>query len=99
MYGKSRLLNDSNDPITQLTLTQNMPTTNELIEDLHSKGLAMRRSGAEHMMVHRDANDHDRTKQDESKMELEFLKQLPKQTKHNLMKRLKHLERHGLIKV
>jgi hypothetical protein len=88
----------------QLTLAENMPTTNELIEDLHSKGLAMRRGGAEHMMVHRDANNDDdetanRTKQDQSKMELEFLKNLPKATKHRLVKRLKHLERHGALKV
>jgi hypothetical protein len=96
--------NDSNHPISQLTLTQNMPTTNELIEDLHNKGLAMRRGGAEHMMVHSDTNNDDdettnRTKQDELKMELDFLKQLPKKTKHHLIKRLKHLERHGALKV
>jgi len=102
LYGKSRLDNDSNHPISQLTLAQNMPTTNELIEDLHSKGLAMRRGGAEHMMVHTNVNDNDeanQTKQDESRMELEFLKQLPRKTKHHLVKRLKHLERHGALKV
>jgi len=82
-----------------------MPTTNELIEDLHNKGYAMRRGGAEHMMVHSDTNKDDddevtnQTKQDECKMELEFLKQLPRQTKHLLIKRLKHLEKHGALKV
>ena len=90
----------------QLNFAQDMPTTNELIEDLHSKGLAMRRGGAEHMMVHADANRDDeeednerrnRSKQDQSKMELDFLKNLPKKTKHRLVKRLKHLERHGAI--
>ncbi len=93
--------NDSNHPISQLTLAQNMPTTNELIEDLHNKGLAMRRGGAEHMMVHTDTNDDDdeTTKHDELKMELEFLKQLPRTTRHRLVKRLKHLERHGALKV
>ncbi|CAF1339988.1 unnamed protein product [Rotaria socialis] len=102
LYGKSRFDNDSNHPITQLTLTQNMPTTNELIEDLHTKGLAMRRGGAEHMMAHRDTNNddgHNRTKQEELKMELEFLKQLPKQMKSRLHQRLKHLQRHGALKV
>jgi hypothetical protein len=91
--------NDSNHPISQLTLAQNMPTPNELIEDLHTKGLAMRRGGAEHMMIHKDAHNDDRTKQDELKDELQFLKQLPKQMKHRLVKRLKHLERHGALKV
>jgi hypothetical protein len=92
----------------QLNAAQNMPTTNQLIEDLHSKGLAMRRGGAEHMMIHNDANkddddeDNQRTtqiKQEESEMELEFLKQLPRKTRHHLVKRLKHLERHGALKV
>jgi hypothetical protein len=96
--------NDSNHPMGQLSLTQNMPTTNQLIEDLHSKGLAMRRGGAGHMMVHSDANHDDdeatdRTKKDQSKMELEFLKNLPRKTKHHLVKRLKHLERQGALKV
>ena len=95
--------------MTQLSLAQNMPTTNELINDLHNKGLAMRRGGAEHMMVHADANRRDdddddeeesnRTKEEESRMELEFLKNLPRKTKHRLVKRLKHLERHGALKV
>jgi hypothetical protein len=79
-----------------------MPTTNELIENLHNKGLAMRRGGAEHMMVHTDSNNDEitnRTQFEESKMELEFLKQLPSKTKHSLMKRLQHLERHGALKV
>jgi hypothetical protein len=78
-----------------------MPTTNQLIEDLHNKGLAMRRGGAEHMMIHKDTNNEttDRTKQDELNMELEFLQQLPKQTKHRLAKRLKHLERFGALKI
>ncbi|CAF5154885.1 unnamed protein product, partial [Rotaria sp. Silwood1] len=101
-YGKSRFDNDSNHPITQLTLTQNMPTTNELIEDLHTKGLAMRRGGAEHMMVHNDINNDNmtnRTKQDELKMELKFLKQLPTSMKHCLIKRLKHLEKRGALKI
>lgn len=99
--------NDSSHPTTQLTLAQSAPTTNELIEDLHSKGLAMRRGGAEHMMLHSDINnnnndDNEKTnnkKQDELKMEIEFLKQLPRKTKHLLVKRLKHLQRHGAIKV
>lgn len=79
-----------------------MPTTNELIEDLHNKGLAMRRGGAEHMMIHSDIMNNDgdnRPKQDEMKMELDFLKQLPKKMKHQLVKRLKHLEKHGALKV
>ena len=84
-----------------------MPTTNELISDLHNKGLAMRRGGAEHMMVHADANRRDdddeeqtnRSKEDESRMELAFLENLPRKTKHRLVKRLKHLERHGALKV
>ncbi|CAF1247850.1 unnamed protein product [Rotaria sordida] len=102
LYGKSRFDNDSNHPISQLTLTQNMPTTNELIEDLHNKGLAMRRGGAEHMIAHSDINNDDMTnrgKQDELKTELKFLKQLPTQMKHRLIKRLKHLEKRGAIKV
>lgn len=102
LYGKSRLDNDSSHPISQLTLTQNMPTTNELIEDLHNKGLAMRRGGAEHMMVHNDLH-HDQTsnqtKQEELKTELEFLRQLPRTMKHHLVKRLKHLEKHGALRV
>ncbi|CAF1336632.1 unnamed protein product [Adineta steineri] len=102
LYGKSRLMEGATDPISQLSLTQNMPTTNELIKDLHDKGFAMKRNGAEHMMAHRDINDNEttnRSKDDESKFELEFLKRLPKQTKRSLIKRLKHLERHGVIKV
>ena len=91
--------NDSNHPVSQLSLVQNMPTTNELIEDLHSKGLAMRRGGAEHMMVHKDSNNDDGIKQEDSNTELEFLKQLPKKMKHRLVKRLKHLHRHGALKV
>ncbi|CAF3351637.1 unnamed protein product [Rotaria sp. Silwood1] len=102
LYGKSRFDNDSNHPITQLTLTQNMPTTNELIEDLHNKDLAMRHADDEHMMVHNDINNDNmtnRTKQDELKMELKFLKQLPTSMKHCLIKRLKHLEKHGALKI
>ena len=78
-----------------------MPTTNELIEDLHSKGLLMRRGGAEHMMVHSDGNDESNhlTRTEECKMELDFLKQLPKKMKHRLVKRLKHLERQGALAV
>jgi len=78
-----------------------MPTTNQLIEDLHNKGLAMRRGGGEHMMIHKDTNDEttDRTKQEELKMELEFLKQLPKKTKHRLVKRLEHLQRFGALQI
>jgi hypothetical protein len=95
--------NDSNHPAGQLSLAQNMPTTNELIEDLHSKGLAMRRGGAEHMMVHSIDDNNDevphQTRQDELKMELKFLKQLPKQMKHRLVKRLKHLQRQGTLTV
>lgn len=92
--------------MAQLSLAQNMPTTNELINDLHSKGLAMRRGGAEHMMVHRDANRSDdddeetsQSKEDQAKMELNFLKDLPRKTKHHLAKRLKHLQRHGGLKI
>ena len=81
LYGKSRLDSDSNHPISQLILTSNMPTTNKLIEDLHSKGLVMRRGGAEHMLAHND-DTINQVKQDELKMEIEFLKQLPKQMKH-----------------
>ena len=106
MYGKSRLDNDSNHPAAQLSLAQNMPTTNELINDLHSKGLAMRRGGAEHMMVHADANRSDdddegthQSKAEQAKMELNFLRDLPKKTKHHLAKRLKHLQQHGALKV
>ena len=78
-----------------------MRTTNELIEDLHGSGLAMRRGGAEHMMIHSDVQDEttQRTKQEDLRMELEFLEQLPSKTKSSLAKRLKHLQRHGLLKV
>ncbi|CAF1501333.1 unnamed protein product [Adineta ricciae] len=99
LYGKSRLLNDTTDPITQLAMTQNMRSTSDLIDDLQSKGLAMRRNGAEHMMVHQDIDLPTSNKSDELKMELNFLKQLPKQTKHSLYKRLKHLHKHGALKV
>jgi hypothetical protein len=98
LYGKSRLDNDSDNPTCRLSLAQNMPSTDELIEDLHSKGLAMRRGGAKHMMVHSDEQTH-RTRADELKLELEFLRQLPKKMKRGLAKRLKHLERHGLLSV
>ncbi|CAF2512153.1 unnamed protein product [Rotaria sp. Silwood2] len=40
LYGKSRLDNHSNHQITQLTLVENISTTNELIKNLHNKGLA-----------------------------------------------------------
>lgn len=101
LYGKSRLDTDSNDPIGRLAMTQNIPTTNALIQDLQSQGLAMRRGGAEHMMIHPTERDEDirRTKDEELKMEVEFLKQLPKKMKHHLVKRLKHLQRTGLIRV
>lgn len=82
-------------------MTQNLPTTNALIEDLQSKGLAMKRGGAEHMMVHSRDKDEDkrRNKEEELKIELEFLSQLPHKMKHRLGKRLKHLQREGLIRV
>jgi len=108
LYGKSRLDNDSAHPITQLAAPQAIPTTNELIQDLRKTGgLAMRRGGAEHMMRQGDTNDDDTNidettqaaKEEEDRMELEFLRQLPKKMKHRLVKRLKHLERHGTIKV
>lgn len=94
--------------MTQLSLAQNMPTTNELINDLHSKGLAMRRGGAEHMIAHGNAHRSDdddddekegRSKKDQAQMELNFLRDLPKKTKHHLAKRLKHLQRQGALKV
>lgn len=98
--------NDSNHPITQLSLTQNLPTTHALIADLQTQGLAMKRGGAEHMMAHEDFNrNHDnedlkrKTKQEEFKQDIEFLQSLPSKMKHRLIKRLKHLERHGAIKV
>lgn len=105
LYGKSRLDNDSNHPITQLSLTQNLPTTHALIADLQTQGLAMKRGGAEHMMAHEDFNrNHDnedlkrKTKQEVFKQDIEFLQSLPSKMKHRLIKRLKHLERHGAIK-
>ncbi|UJR19352.1 hypothetical protein I4U23_022481 [Adineta vaga] len=58
LYGKSRLMEGAIDPVSQLGLTQNMPTTNELIKDLHDKGFAMRRNTTEHMMAHDDINDN-----------------------------------------
>ncbi|CAF0987519.1 unnamed protein product [Adineta steineri] len=87
LYGKSRLMEDAADPVSQLNSTQNIPTTNELIKDLYDKGFAMKRNIAEHMMAHGDINDN------ESKFELEFMKQPPKTTKRSLKKHLKHLER------
>jgi len=102
LYGKSRLLNDSTDPITQLALTQTMRSTSELMNDMQSKGLAMTRSGAEHMVGYQDAHDDESAvanKSDERKLELDFLKQLPRKTKHNLLKRLKHLEKSGMLTV
>jgi len=101
LYGKSRLDTDSNDPLARIAMTQNLPTTNALIEDLQSKGLAMKRGGAEHMMVHSRDKDEDkrRNKEEELKIELEFLSQLPHKMKHRLGKRLKHLQREGLIRV
>ena len=82
-------------------MTQNLPTTNALIEDMQSKGLAIKRAGAEHMMVHSRDNDDEarRNKDEELKLELEFLTQLPHKMKHRLGKRLKHLQRAGLIRV
>ncbi|CAF4718664.1 unnamed protein product, partial [Rotaria sp. Silwood2] len=107
LYGKSRLDNHSNHRITQLTLLENISTTNELIEDLHNKGLAMRHADDKHMMVHNyinndDDDDDDQTnqiKQDELKMELDFIEQLLGKTKYQLYKRLKHLQRYRAIKV
>ncbi|CAF1017492.1 unnamed protein product [Adineta steineri] len=83
LYGKSRLMEDAADPVSQLNSTQNIPTTNELIKDLHDKGFAMKRNIAEHMMTHGDTNDN----------ELEVIKQSPKKNKCSLIKRLKYLER------
>ena len=85
----------------QLTMAQNMPTTNALIDDLHSQGLAMRRGGAGHMIIHGDANsdDDDEKKKDQSKAELDFLRNLPKKTRHHLVKRLQHLQLQGSLKV
>ncbi len=66
--------NHSNHWITQLTRIENISTTNELIEDLHNKGLGMRYAADEHMMVQNYINnddDDDQTnqiKQDELKM-------------------------------
>jgi hypothetical protein len=104
LYGKSRLDNDSNHPMGQLTMTQDMPTTNTLIDDLHSQGLAMRRGGAGHMIAHGDANNDDdettnQTKKDQSKAELDFLRNLPKKTRRHLVKRLQHLELQGALRV
>lgn len=98
LYGKSRLDNDPNLPAGQMPLSQNIPTTKALIDDLHGKGLVVRR-GADHIMIHSDDRDEDsqRYKAEEDKMQLAFLMDLPQKTKHRLMKRLKHLQRHGLI--
>ncbi|CAF0987591.1 unnamed protein product [Adineta steineri] len=83
LYGKSRLMEGETDPVSQLSLTQSKPITNELIKDLHDKGFAMKRNIAEHMMAHGDINDD----------ELEVIKQSPKTTKRRHIKRLKHVER------
>ena len=84
--------------MTQLGLAQSVPTTNALIADMQTKGLAMKRGGAEHMMAHDDLNrsrDHQeiqrKTKQEELKLEIVFLQFQRKQIKHQLMKLLKHL--------
>lgn len=78
-------------------------TINELIEDLHNKGLAMRHAADEHMMVHNYINDDDdrknQIKQNELKIELDFIEQLLRKTKHQLHKRLEHLQKHRAIKV
>ena len=54
-------------------------------------------------MVHSDANHDDeetkQTKEDQAKMELDFLKNLPRKTKSHLIKRLKHLQLQGALKV
>jgi len=93
--------------MAQLSVPQAIPTTNQLIQGLRNDGLAMRRGGAEHMMRDTDQkfdNDDDeqttrRENEEQLKMELEFLKQLPKKMKHRLVKRLKHLEKRGAIHV
>ncbi|CAF0914676.1 unnamed protein product [Rotaria sp. Silwood1] len=66
----------------------------------------MRHADDEHMMVHNyinnDDDDDDQTnqiKQDELKIELDFIEQLLRKTKYQLYKRLKHLQRHRAIKV
>ncbi|CAF4150125.1 unnamed protein product, partial [Rotaria sordida] len=105
LYGKSRLDNHSHDRITPLTLLENISTTNELIEDLHNKGFAMRHATNEHMMVYIYINNDDddeqtnQIKQDKLKMELGFIEKLLRKTKHQLYKRLKHLQRHRTIKI
>ncbi|CAF1019758.1 unnamed protein product [Rotaria sordida] len=105
LYGKSRLDNHSHDRITPLTLLENISTTNELIEDLHNKGFAMRHATNEHMMVYIYINNDDndkqtnQIKQDKLKMELGFIEKLLRKTKHQLYKRLKHLQRHRIIKI
>ncbi|CAM4858885.1 unnamed protein product [Rotaria socialis] len=95
LYSKSHLDNHSNHQITQLTRQENISTSNELIENLHNKGLAMQHAADEHMMVHNHINNDDQTneiKQDELKMELDFIEQLLRKTKCQLYKRLQHLQ-------
>ncbi|CAF4183291.1 unnamed protein product [Rotaria magnacalcarata] len=95
LYSKSHLDNHSNHQITQLTRQENISTSNELIENLHNKGLAMQHAADEHMMVHNHINNDDQTneiKQDELKMELDFIEQLLRKTKRQLYKRLQHLQ-------
>ena len=57
------------------------------------------------MMIHNDTNNQDddhtttQTKQEELKMKVDYLEQSLRKGKHHLYKRLKHLHKHGAIKV
>ncbi|CAF4680343.1 unnamed protein product, partial [Rotaria sp. Silwood2] len=94
LYGKSCLDNHSHYRITQLTLVENISTTNELIEDIHNKGLAIRHATDEHIMVHNyinNNNDDDdeqtnQIEQDKLKMELDFIEKLLRKIEHQLYK-------------
>ncbi|CAF3946308.1 unnamed protein product, partial [Rotaria magnacalcarata] len=66
-----------------------------------TKGLIMRHVEDEHMMVYSYINDDgtNQIEQNELKMELDFIERLLRKTKHQLYKRLEHLQRHRAIKV
>ncbi|CAF4131488.1 unnamed protein product, partial [Rotaria sp. Silwood1] len=61
----------------------NISTTNELIKDLHNKGLAMRHANDEYMIVYIYINNGDdddekinQIKQDKLKIKLDFIEKL-----------------------
>jgi len=82
---------------------QMLQSTNELINDLKNDGLVMKKcvmTMKDHQQMENN-EENEETKQEkinEHKMELEFLKTLPRKMKHRLIKRLKHLEKNGMFK-